>query len=354
MSFENFDNSDSIKIDSFKDNGFDEFKIPNFTSVEEEYDTLLHGVGLKELSYNSIIKLKGNDTLSFLQRVSTNDLSRLGILKHKSTLFTNGKGRLIDRTNLLSLNEAHYLICSIDAAPLVNRWISRYIITEDIHTEPSNEFRVFEILGPQAESFMTLIFGKNANDLTDENILRLQLDSFFVHILKLRTEQNCYRYEIIVDTDFGDLLLSKLLSENSIFSLKRIGFLAYNNFRIEKGIPQYPEEINDQYNPHELNLMQHVSSSKGCYIGQEVIARLETYDKVQRKLCVVSTAKTNNSSAPIELYSVDKEEAGTITSITDSISKNEKVGLALIRKNACVENGILFNKDKNEYKIIEL
>ena len=59
---------------------------------------------------------------------------------------------------------------------------------------------------------------------------------------------------------------------------------AYEIFRIKNGIPKFPNELNDEFNPHEVNLSCDVSPDKGCYIGQEVIARLQTYDKVQKKM----------------------------------------------------------------------
>ncbi len=55
-------------------------------------------------------------------------------------------------------------------------------------------------------------------------------------------------------------------------------------YKIENGIPSDPNELNDLYNPHEAKLIDLVDFKKGCYIGQEVIARLDTYDKVQKHL----------------------------------------------------------------------
>ncbi len=77
----------------------------------------------------------------------------------------------------------------------------------------------------------------------------------------------------------------KFMVENKgPFDFNLIGEKAYEVYRIEQGIPVAPNELNDNYNPHESKLLNAVSFRKGCYIGQEVIARLETYEKVQKYL----------------------------------------------------------------------
>ena len=62
-------------------------------------------------------------------------------------------------------------------------------------------------------------------------------------------------------------------SNKGPFDFSLVGELAYNTYRIEQGIPLAPNELNDNYNPHEASLIKYVDFNKGCYIGQEVTAR---------------------------------------------------------------------------------
>jgi folate-binding protein YgfZ len=122
-----------------------------------------------------------------------------------------------------------------------------------------------------------------------------------------------------------------MLEQKSVFDFKLVGEDAYEKFRIEKGIPAVPNEINDIYNPYEAGLINEVSFTKGCYIGQEVIARLETYDKVQKILSGVIFETQDVPS--VSLLIIDgKNEVGKITSVAYSPLYKKAIGLTYLKK----------------------
>ena len=92
-----------------------------------------------------------------------------------------------------------------------------------------------------------------------------------------------------------------------------------------------PNELNDSVNPHEAGLLSEISFSKGCYIGQEVIARLDTYDKVQRKLKGIIIEGDCDCQSGMNLYDTTENEVGLITSITKSELIKKKIGLAYVK-----------------------
>ena len=63
-----------------------------------------------------------------------------------------------------------------------------------------------------------------------------------------------------------------------------MGMMTWEALRIKAGVPVYGREMGESYNPLEAGLIGAIDFEKGCYIGQEVIARLDTYDKVQKIL----------------------------------------------------------------------
>ena len=83
---------------------------------------------------------------------------------------------------------------------------------------------------------------------------------------------------------------------------------------------------------HELNLLSEVDFNKGCYIGQEVIARLDTYDKVQKKLTAVELENGLLTEDQLKLFNNSQEEVGSLTSVANSAIRKSNVGLAVIRK----------------------
>jgi len=328
--------------------------IKSFSSFSEEYHSLTKGVGVRNLSGNVILKFSGKDVQDFLHRVSTNDVKELGVFKHKNTLFLNEKGRMIDKTTLLKIGDYFLLVGSPDPDEKLRSWIEKYIIMEDITVEDkSNSLTIFELLGKQTNSFMTMLCGEKINDLNGENITIGETDSIKTYITKLEAAEGIDKYWVIVDSENSVEFVKYLQDNKSAFDFNFIGDNAYEYFRIKNGMTKAPNEINANYNPHELNLINDVSFTKGCYIGQEVIARLDTYDKVQRLLKGVKLKSDISIEPPIEIVDKENAEVGVITSLTESEMGDGLIGLALIRKKA-LENSQSFFADFDNNSKIEI
>lgn len=333
--------------------------IKMFTSFENEYRSITKGVGVRSLAGNVILKFTGNDVLDFLHRVSTNDVKNLGVFKQKNTLFTNEKGRLIDRTTLLKIGDYFLLAGSPDPAEKLKNWIEKYIIMEDIKVEDvSNSFTIFEFYGGQTNSFMTMLCGEKINDLDGENITIGETDSIKTYITKVKGVDGIDKYWVIVDAESATEFVKYLKANKSVFDFNFIGDKVFEYFRIQNGIPKSPNEINANFNPHEVNLIKEVSFTKGCYIGQEVIARLDTYGKVQRNMKGLRIQLDKSFELPIQLIDAEGGEAGEITSLIKSEQNEFYIGLALVRKKSLERSDELFaqvnEKDKVKINLLDL
>lgn len=290
--------------------------VSNYSTLEEELNIIKYGVGLHNRSHHNIIKLNGKDVLDLLQRISTNDVSTLEDFHHVNTLFTNDKGRLIDRTTLIKFAEDFFLVTSFDNDNRLLRWIDKYIITEDVKVEnESGKYFILEVIGPQAESYLTLICGKDVDELDHNKIHRVDVEDLKFHLLKKQSLTGEAIYWIVSEADGSEKIIEYLLSHRSVFDLDMIGEEALKHSRIENVVPTYPSEINDNYNPFEAGLIKEVSFTKGCYIGQEVIARIDTYKKVQRTLKNVEVIGLTETKTPIEISNSKNELIGVITSV---------------------------------------
>lgn len=316
--------------------------IRSYSNAAEEYNVLRNGVGLRIVFDSMIIKMTGKDVLDFLHRISTNALLDLQPKQKRNTLFLNDKGRFIDRATLLALDEEFNLIGSADENKKLLSWINKYIIMEDIKTEDlSNKFSLLELIGPQTSSFLTLMLG-NEVDLNEAiKIHSLSVDGFqFLFYLSIEANKTKI-FKIIVEKEKVSDFINHLFDIKSVFDLTLVGEDAYDAFRIQNGIVSLPQEINDSSNPYEVNLVDEINFKKGCYIGQEVIARLDTYDKIQRKIVHVSVPSRLDGTNST-LYTNGLEPAGTITSISSAELFEEQIGLAILNKK-------ILEKDKQFY-----
>ncbi|MCU7496936.1 MAG: aminomethyl transferase family protein [Ignavibacteria bacterium] len=302
-----------------------------YTGAKQEYEALTGGVALRDISNSGILELHGKDSLEYLHRISTNSLVGLPAQNSAATIFTNEKGRIIDRTRVVNLQDYLLISGSSVYANKLQSWINRYIIMEDISLKDGfGSYSFFELLGPQAESFLTLIFGSSADGLEFNVARKLEAEGVKINILKV-IEFNQKKFVLWGSVEEGFNLLKHIGSQESVFDFRVAGEEAYEVFRVIKGIPAAPNEINDTYNPYEANLIEDVSFKKGCYIGQEVIARLDTYDKVQKRMAGVIFDDKAEVSASCRLF-YEGNEAGRITTMARSFHLEKEIALCVLSR----------------------
>ena len=320
-----------------------------FYSAKDEYESLKNGIGIRIKLNSTIIEMTGKDVLDFLHRVSTNTIKDIKSFEKRNTLFLNEKGKFISRSTLLSLENNFYLIGNSDYDKRLFSWVNKFIITEDIITrDVSENFVVLELIGKQCSSFLTMLIGEEI-DSVDMNLVRVSvIDGFKFYFFIEHGFDSHNIYRILIDKEKCIDFLEYLSNIKSVFDLSIIGENAYDVFRIENGIPSSPNEINDSTNPHEVNLINEINFKKGCYIGQEVIARLDTYDKVQRKLVKITIDESTNIVTPLMIIDEAENELGELTTVSTPELVNPQIGLALIKKKTLADHTALFIKSSDK------
>lgn len=327
--------------------------VKNFTSLESELNSLYEGVGLRDISHYGVIELKGSDSLDFLHRITSNsikNLSREGIV---NTIFTSEKGRIIDYTKVINFEDYQVLICSPENQAKVLTWINKYIITDDVRPSDVNgKYSILELIGPQADSFISMICGNIVSAIKPNTFKIINTDGIIFFLLRIKDENEKMKFWILSSPANGEQLLKIMIEQKGIFDFNLVGEEAYNIYRVENGIPAAPNEINLEYNPHEAGLLNAVDFKKGCYIGQEVIARLDTYDKVKRYLKGVIFSEPVEDEKDIILFDENNNEAGKVTSSAYSIKLKKHIGLAYIKK-AYLSPGTILNCNTGSGKTIQ-
>ncbi len=259
-----------------------------------------------DVSDSGRLRVSGDDAIDLLNRLSTNDLEQLEVGRGMGTALTTNKGRIIDLLRVLRRDRDLLVLTSPGTQRRVAEWIDFYTFAEDVEVE--------DVTGDTAH---WLIVGADAADRArlDADGLREYLDHRAVGDVTIVRAQlgNVAAYEVIspIDANPPD---ADALQPGDLELL-----------RIEQGVPAYPNELNEAHNPLEANLKPHISFNKGCYIGQEVVARLNTYDRVQRWLCqlVVDDGATLEVGAAVM---VDDANVGDVTTSAPGLA------LAYLRK----------------------
>lgn len=221
---------------------------------------------------------KGSDALDLLDRLSTNSVLELSEKSIKTTIVTDEKAKIIDVLNVWKINNNKLLLESnIENINKLISWINKFTIEED------------SIIQKQEDFFKISIIGNDLNKLYE-----------FIPLLKNTKKGNFIEFTIsskrfLIGKHelFNGLESIDFICLDGILSKERLKKMIFNIdipektqedfelFRIKNLIPKSGSEITDSYNPLDLGLERFIDFSKGCYVGQEVVARLDTYKKVQ-------------------------------------------------------------------------
>lgn len=312
--------------------------ITGFSSVDNELYSLNNGVALRYLNTCSIIELKGTDSLDFLHRISTNSVKNLSKEEIKKTIFTSEKGRIIGVTTVLNFESYLLLVTGIKSKQKVMSWINKYIIGDDVKlSDASHRFNIFELIGPQSNSFLSLFVANAASEIPSNSFKVVSADGILFFLAKITDQKGFEKFWILAEQENGKKLITNMIENKGPFDFNLIGEDAYNAFRIENGIPTDPNELNDNFNPHEAKLIDLVDFKKGCYIGQEVIARLDTYDKVQKQLVGICFPEAIDIKEKFSLLDDQKNEVGLVTSIIYSPKFKKNIALGYLKKSLAVQ-----------------
>jgi len=254
----------------------------SYGDVDAEFEAAMHRTAFTDLSAFGRIEVTGNDRLDLLHRLSTNDLSHAAPGGVTSTLFVTDRGRIIDRVVVIVREGSLILVTSPGAEASLISWIENYTITEDIKLSMVTEqTTMICLMGPEMNSLIVTLTGH----LPAINSWEEQLVGGVPVVVAIRQE-NCGMIAFLI-VEKGDVpsVWRRLtrLTESGGGGL-RIGSAAYEAYRIALGIPARGGELTEEFNPYDAGLRGEISFTKGCYIGQEVVARLDTYQKTRRRL----------------------------------------------------------------------
>jgi aminomethyltransferase len=265
------------------------------------------------------LQIKGADRFDLLERLSTNTFKTQDPGSHMRTALLEPNGRLIDLLDVFIREDSLELFISKDNAETVETWLKDHIFfQDDAHVKRMDPCpAIVTVLGPAADELLEIHFGTSLKFNKDrfcslEGTLILP-----IRWSKVSGYRMIARYEEVAERLSG--LLDPL---NSAAEQQAIEAL-----RIEAGIPKRGHEIRPGVIPLEVGLSEAVSFSKGCYVGQEVIARLESRGELAGRLAGI---RLSAPAVPELALEQAGRTIGTLTSCALS-PENGWIGLGIVR-----------------------
>ncbi len=310
-----------------------------YTSLEDEYSAARRYAAFFDVSHFGKLRLTGKDALDFLHRISTNDLNGMRPGMGRQTFLTTEKARIIDLCTVYAQQGGLLLQTSPGNSENVKKWIEKFIVSEDVKVEDvTHNFPMFFVAGSSAAAFLKSVAHSSHRTLLD--ISKMPIHNFirtFVgpkDVLLARTNMAMGGgYIILVNPHDTEAVWDLLLESSRAVGALPAGLETFEVLRIENGTPLYPHELNENFNPLEVNIMDAIGNRKGCYVGQEVIALLRNNEKVRRRLVgLVSDSKMPHGAKVYDVKSTAGAEAeiGVVTSSVRSPGLGKDIALAYV------------------------
>ena len=280
------------------------------------------GVVVSDRSHWGVIRISNDDRLRFLHNQSTNDFESLKPGQGCDTVMVTSTARTIDLVTGYILDDAVLLLVSPNRRELLMQWLDRYIFFADKVklTDVTEETATLSLIGPQSHAIVEKL---GAGDLIGQPYgNHVLVDGVIVAV---GSGVAAPGYTLILPIAVKQQLWEKILG----FGAVELSDRAWDMLRILQGRPAPDLELTDDYNPLEVGLWQTVSFNKGCYIGQETIARLNTYKGVKQYLWGI---RLSAAAEPGTVITIGEEKVGKLTSYTET--PDGHFGLGYIRSKA--------------------
>jgi folate-binding protein YgfZ len=285
------------------------------------------GAGLIDLSSRGRLLVSGSEAVPFLNGLITNDMKTLPTNHWMPAVFPTVQGRLIASVRVIHRDDGYLIDTEAATHERVLQTVSRFTLAGDFHvTDLTAEIAQLSIQGARASEIVGNVLGETAASLGPSEAAVAPWQESQITIIQVsHTGEN--GFDLFVEAKAAAALWEALTNAGA----RPLGFDAFEILRIEAGQPRYGVDMDETNVVTETNLDDAISYTKGCYIGQEIVARIKYRGHVAKKLTGLlfeRAVKVENRAA---VRSVEDKEIGRITSVTLSPHLGRSVALGYVK-----------------------
>jgi len=304
----------------------------SFGNWKDEYRFLRESLALIDKNYRAYLRFTGPDRVRYLNAILTNDIKGLHENHANVSLFLSPQGHIQAEIETHAL--AGELLC-VSYAMIRERLVpalDKYIIMDDVTLEDATaEWASLALEGPKAAQAIAELAGVDLHALEDLESRAVSVSGIPCRLVK-RTPGKAASGELLAQAKDAAALWDVLLEAAKRRGGGAAGYRALNSMRLEQGIPWFGYDFGEKQIPHEAGLQDsHISYTKGCYTGQEIVERVRSRGQVNRVRVSLGFAADAIPRATSPLLSAGKE-VGQVTRVGFSVANDEGIGMGYVRR----------------------
>lgn len=300
----------------------------HYGKAEAEHAAVRQGVGVADLSHRGRVKVTGDDRVKWLQSVISNDILPLKPGQGIHSSFLTHKGKMLTYFRVYALAESFMLEDVGEIGDATHQALRKFLLygTKAKMENCVESWGLLLVSGPKTTDLVKTAFDADVGSLAPLSFVTKEIAGH--QALFIRTEETGETdIEIMLPADGMAAVWDKLWSAGRPMGLTPFGTEAREMLRVEAGLPNAGPDLNEEIVPPEANLEgKAFSLSKGCYPGQEVVARMDTYGSVRRRMAGLVLNDPVVPPKGAKLFSGDRE-VGWVSSAVRSPSVGSVIAL---------------------------
>ncbi len=308
--------------------------VAGYGDLESEYAALRKGAGLFDAAHRGTIVVTGKDRRDFLDRMLTQKLADLDAGVVRESFWLNRKGRIDADLLLVELGDRLLVDVDVHCAEPTARTLGDFVFTEDVVIDDATaRFHHLSMHGPAAAAVVGAAAAREL-DLDDLTAAVLAIDG--IEVVAARRDQTGEPgLELVTPYEGTEAVWDALLRAGEAISgggrrVRPVGWYALNIARVEAGTPLFNIDFGPNNLPHETGVVaQRVSFTKGCYLGQEIVARTEHLGRPKQILVGLRPDRGLLPEAGATVYAAeDTGGPGTSIGVVTSSTLSPMLGAA--------------------------
>jgi folate-binding protein YgfZ len=301
-------------------------------SLAAQVQVLQSGCGVLRRDWLSLLTLTGDDRSRFLNGLVTCDVRDLGRGDGVSGFFTDAKGHVLSDVVVRAFEDRLWLELPAETAVSIAEHLEKYVVVDRVEIRRSAAWVALTLAGARAAELIASLAK-----------VTVPADASWSHrsavilghpvVVAGEARMGTPASSLWVSAAAADDLTAGLLDMQAPVQPQRVGLEAAELVRIEAGIPRFGTDFGPENLPQETGFQDAVSYTKGCYLGQEVVARLHYRGRIARRIRSLQFAAGSPPPVDTALY-YEGREAGRVTSAVRLPNSNAGVGLALLQSRA--------------------
>lgn len=322
--------------------------VTQFTDAVSEHNAVRSDVGIADISYYGTLTLTGEDRATFLHRLISNDVENLSVGEGNYAMLLTNRGKIIADMRVYILEDKIYISTAPESTEDVFAELDKYIIADDVELSvETDNLGAIAVYGPNSTGLVqSVLNAENLGSLPEDHSKSCVFDQQGIVCVRSNAVGEC-GYHLYISTDKLETLWDKLIAERP--NVVPIGWDTLETLRIEAGTPRYGTELTDSIIPLEAELEHAIDFEKGCYIGQEIVARMKYRGHPNRLLRGIEIDAEHPTQQDSRIFNGDKE-VGWVTSSTYSPTLGKPIALGYVRM-AVTEDGTQIQIETSEGRV---